>query len=159
LSLLNIFIQWKKAGNKTGFARQHSLNPAALERAATIRDQLKDLIRQAWGAKQIASCGGPTKWYIVRRALLKGCFTQTARRDEVNQNAYQTLLTRQVAKLHPQGVLFRRRPPPACVVYAELVTTTKNYLRTVTEVDPSWLGELCPQHFAATPKATLRSET
>lgn len=79
--------------------------------------------------------------------------------SKVNQNAYQTLLTRQVAKLHPQGVLFRRRPPPACVVYAELVTTTKNYLRTVTEVDPSWLGELCPQHFAATPKATLRSET
>lgn len=91
LSLLNIFIQWKKAGNKTGFARQHSLNPAALERAATIRDQLKDLIRQAWGAKQIASCGGPTKWYIVRRALLKGCFTQTARRDEASHGCVNRL--------------------------------------------------------------------
>mmetsp|Transcript_1773 Transcript_1773/g.6996 ORF Transcript_1773/g.6996 Transcript_1773/m.6996 type:complete len:798 (+) Transcript_1773:81-2474(+) len=153
LSLLTAYTMWKKASNKQSFARQHSLNHTALERAATVRGQLKDLIEQTWGVKSIGSCGGPKNYHIVRRALLKGCFMQTARRDEVHANAYQTLATRQVAKLHPQSVLFRRQPPPACVVYTELVTTTKNYLRTVTEVDPSWLAELCPQYFAATPSA------
>merc|ERR1711920_901259 len=121
----------------------------SLERALTIRNQLKELVQQNWGAKQISSCGGPKNWIVVRRALLKACFTQTARRDDVQQNTYTTLLTRQVAKLHPSSVLFQKRPPPVCIVFAELVTTTKNYLRMATEVDAAWLPELCPQHFAS----------
>ena len=62
---------------------------------------------------------------------------------------YQTLVTRQEAKIHPSSVLFRRMPLPPCVVYNEMVTTTKNYLRTVSAVDPEWFAELCPQHFSA----------
>ncbi|CAE8713515.1 unnamed protein product, partial [Polarella glacialis] len=149
LSLLSAYTQWKKNQNPKAFARENSLNHQALEKAATIRGQLKDLVQQAWGASQISSCGGPKNWVVVRRCLLKGFFTQTARRDDVNQNSYQTLLSRQVAKLHPSSVLHRRQPPPACVVYSELVTTTKSYLRVVTEVDPAWLPELCPQFFGA----------
>eukprot|EP00927_Polykrikos_kofoidii_P050819 TRINITY_DN44694_c0_g1_i1.p1 TRINITY_DN44694_c0_g1~~TRINITY_DN44694_c0_g1_i1.p1 ORF type:complete len:776 (+),score=140.65 TRINITY_DN44694_c0_g1_i1:76-2403(+) len=148
LTLLSIYSQWAKAGHRQTFARRHALNHSALELASTIRGQLKELLYSAWGVKQITSCGGPKNWVVVRRCFLKACFTQTARLDEVNQNCYQTLLTRQVAKLHPSSVLFRKRPLPQCVIYAELVTTSKNYLRMVTEVDPMWLSELCPQHFA-----------
>ena len=66
----------------------------------------------------------------------------------MTQNEYTTMLTRQTAKLHPSSVLTRQGKRPLCVVFAELVTTSRNYLRTVTEVDPAWLIELCPQHFA-----------
>jgi len=149
LTLLSMYSKWNKHAHRQTFAREHCLNHGALERAATIRKQLKELLQQAWGAKQISSCGGPKNWAVVRRCLLKACFMQTARRDDVHSTAYLTLLTRQVAKLHPSSALFRKWPPPACVVYSELVTTTRNYLRTVTEVDPTWLAELCPQHFVA----------
>eukprot|EP00928_Gymnodinium_smaydae_P009945 TRINITY_DN1372_c0_g1_i1.p1 TRINITY_DN1372_c0_g1~~TRINITY_DN1372_c0_g1_i1.p1 ORF type:complete len:707 (-),score=178.99 TRINITY_DN1372_c0_g1_i1:153-2273(-) len=149
LSLLSIFSKWNKSSHRQSFARQHCLNHAALERALTIRKQLKDLVTGSWKVAQITSCGGPANWSVVQRCLLKACFTQTARLDEVNQSNYETLLGRQTARLHPSSVLFRRRPPPPCVVYAELVTTTRNYLRTATAVDPAWLAELCPQHFAA----------
>mmetsp|Transcript_92141 Transcript_92141/g.243540 ORF Transcript_92141/g.243540 Transcript_92141/m.243540 type:complete len:338 (+) Transcript_92141:1-1014(+) len=148
LTMLSIYSQWSKHSHQRSFAKQHSLNHSALEKAATIREQLKDLIKGSWG-QQISSCGGPKHWVTVRRCLLKACFLQTARRDDINQTTYCTLLTRQAAKLHPTCVLFRRRPPPPCVVYGELVTTSKSYLRTVTEVDPSWLSELCPQYFAS----------
>jgi len=148
LSLLSIYTQWKKHARPQAFARQHELSQNALEKASAIRAQLKELVRRSWAAQQISSCGGPKNWVVVRRCLLKACFTQTARLDEVNANSYSTLLTRQVAKIHPSSTLFRKRPLPACVVYNELVTTTKNYLRVVTEVDPTWLAELCPQHFA-----------
>lgn len=147
LSLLSIFTQWKKHPQPKSFAFQHDLNNAALKLASNIREQLKELVQRSWNM-QISSCGGPKNWMVVRRCLLKACFTQTARLDEVSGNTYQTLLSRQEAKLHPSSILFKKRPLPQCVVYAELVTTSKNYLRTVTEVDPSWLTELCPQHFA-----------
>lgn len=150
LSLLQAYQMWRKASNKESFARKHGLNHVAFVRAASIRDQLKEIVQQAWGSTQINSCGGPKKFYLVRRALLKGCFMQCARRDEANANSYVTMTTRQLAKLHPQCVLFRRRPLPPCVLYNEIVTTSKNYLRVVTEIDPKWLPELCPQYFAAT---------
>merc|ERR1712136_96573 len=94
------------------------------ERTGAIRAQLKDLVKSAW---QI---------------------TQTARLDAVNQRMYTTMLSRQEAKLHPTCALVRKQLPPL-VVYTEMVTTTRNYLRTVTEVEPEWLLELCPQHFAS----------
>lgn len=147
LSLLSAFIQWKKHQHQKVFASQNGLNHAALEKAVTIRKQLKDVLHQAWGATQISSCGGPKNWATVRRCLLKGLFTQSARRDEVNQNSYRTFLSRQEAKLHPTSVLHRRQLPPPCVIYNELVITAKSYLRVVTEVDPAWLPELCPRFF------------
>jgi len=147
LSLLSAFSQWKKHQHPKVFASQNGLNHAALEKAVTIRKQLKDVVHEAWGEAQIASCGGPKNWATVRRCLLKGLFTQTARRDEVNQNSYRTFLSRQEAKLHPTSVLHRRQPPPPCIIYNELVITAKSYLRIVTEVDPAWLPELCPRFF------------
>ncbi|CAK8997293.1 unnamed protein product [Durusdinium trenchii] len=148
LCLLSAFSQWKKHQHQKAFASQNGLNHAALEKSVTIRNQLKDVLHQAWGASQIPSCGGPKNWMTVRRCLLKGLFTQTARRDEVNQNSYRTFLSRQEARLHPSSVLHRRQPPPPCVVYTELFVTAKSYLRTVTEVDPAWLPELCPRFFS-----------
>lgn len=147
LSLLSMYSQWHKAPNKRDFVRMYALNQTALERAAAIRGQLKDLVQTSWGMKTVPSCGGVKHWVVVRRCLLKACFMQTAKLDEMSGSSYSTLLTRQDAKLHPSSVLFRKRPLPPCVVYFELVTTTKNYLRTVTEVDASWLTELCPQYF------------
>merc|ERR1712226_1627289 len=88
LSLLSMYTQWKKQSSRFAFAREHGLNHTALERAGTIRDQLKDLIRTSWGLQQISSCGGPKNYVVVRRCLLKACFTQTARLDEMNRNSY-----------------------------------------------------------------------
>ncbi|CAJ1332550.1 unnamed protein product [Effrenium voratum] len=147
LCLLSAFSQWKKQPNPKAFAAQNSLNHSALEKTVTIRNQLKEVLKEAWGADQISSCGGPKNWATVRRCLLKGLFTQTARRDDVNQNSYRTFLSRQEAKLHPSSVLHRRTPQPPCVIYSDLVITSKSYLRIVTEVDPAWLPELCPRYF------------
>ena len=50
--------------------------------------------------------------------------------------------------MHPSSCLFGRRRAPACVVYAELVVTTKPYMRCCTAVRSEWLVELLPQFFA-----------
>eukprot|EP00971_Amphidinium_carterae_P269634 5348971-Amphidinium_carterae.2 len=148
LALLQVYRQWNKAAKRREFARQHGLNSAALEHATEVREQLKELVQKAWGVKHISSCGGPAKWATVRRCLLKACWTQVAKLDEVTQSSYTTIISRQTAKIHPSSALTRQGKRPMCIVFHELVTTSRNYLRTVTEVDPTWLVELCPQHFA-----------
>lgn len=148
LTLLAVYSQWSKHNDRRDFEKKYGLNHNVLERASAIRSQLKDLVRTAWGVENITSCGGPKHYTVVRRCLVKACFTQLARIDEVNARNYSTLIGRQEAKIHPSSVLARRRRLPAVVVYNELVTTSRNYLRTVTEVHPSWLNELCPQYFS-----------
>jgi ATP-dependent RNA helicase DHX8/PRP22 len=54
--------------------------------------------------------------------------------------------------IHPSSVLFNvqgvhGRELPECVVYAELLITSKHYMRTVTKIESSWLTELLPQFF------------
>jgi hypothetical protein len=61
--------------------------------------------------------------------------------------AYATCTSGQPVDLHPGSTLFGQRKPPRCVVFAELVITTKPYMRTCTAVDPHWLAEFAPSHF------------
>ena len=42
--------------------------------------------------------------------------------------------------------LHRKRPQ--CVIFNELVRTTRQYGRCVCEIEPAWLLELAPQFFA-----------
>jgi len=60
--------------------------------------------------------------------------------------------------IHPSSVLFGRRKPPKCVVFAEVVVTTKPYMRGVTAVDARWLVELCPHAFAFQQRATEQQQ-
>ena len=49
--------------------------------------------------------------------------------------------------MHPSSVLFHlvaRRALPECVVYAEILLTSKQYMRTVTAIKAEWLTELLP---------------
>lgn len=61
--------------------------------------------------------------------------------------AYATSASGQPVDLHPGSTLFGKRKPPRCVVFAELVITTRPYMRTCTAVDPHWLVEFAPTHF------------
>ena len=67
---------------------------------------------------------------------------QTAHLEKAGH--YLTLKDDQVVALHPSTVLENK---PEWVLYHEFVLTTKNYIRTVTEIDPEWLFETNPEYF------------
>ena len=63
---------------------------------------------------------------------------------------YSTIRGNQPVHIHPSSVLFSNpsgRKLPEYVVFAELLITTKHYMRNVTAVDGSWLMELAPNLF------------
>ena len=46
--------------------------------------------------------------------------------------------------IHPSTTLDHK---PEWCIYHEFVLTSKNYIRTVTEIDPEWLFEISPEYF------------
>ena len=46
--------------------------------------------------------------------------------------------------IHPSSTLDHK---PEWCIYHEFVLTSKNYIRTVTEINPEWLFEISPEYF------------
>ena len=59
---------------------------------------------------------------------------------------YKVIATGQLVSIHPSSVLSNKKP--ACIVFDELVLTTRQYARTVTAIDSQWLPELAPHFFS-----------
>jgi hypothetical protein len=69
---------------------------------------------------------------------------------------YRTIKGRQPVHIHPSSVLFsmvNSRKLPEFVVYAELLITSKQYMRNIAVVDGAWLTELFPSMFRDTAAA------
>lgn len=52
---------------------------------------------------------------------------------------YQVVTSGQAVALHPSSVLFGTKP--SCVVFDEIVWTTKQYMVAVSAVEQQWLHE------------------
>uniref|UniRef100_A0A8C5ERC5 RNA helicase n=1 Tax=Gouania willdenowi TaxID=441366 RepID=A0A8C5ERC5_GOUWI len=82
-------------------------------------------------------------YYInIRRALCTGFFMQVAHLERTGH--YLTVKDNQVVQLHPSTVLDHK---PEWVLYNEFVLTTKNYIRTCTDIKPEWLVKIAPQYY------------
>lgn len=68
-----------------------------------------------------------------------------------------TIKKPKVVSIHPSSSLFKLENPPEFVLYAvfipieyrfqELVFTTKEYIRIVSEIQISWLKEIAPHYY------------
>ena len=90
----------------------------------------------------------------IRKALCSGFFMQVAHLERTGH--YLTVKDNQVVQLHPSTCLGKHNistvyqlstllsypssdHKPEWVLYNEFVLTTKNYIRTCTDVKPEWL--------------------
>lgn len=70
----------------------------------------------------------------IRQAITCGFFMHVAHK-EGDKNGYLTVKDNQIVGLHPSTGLDNS---PEWVLYNEFVLTTRNFIRTVTEVRPEW---------------------
>jgi len=91
---------------------------------------------------KLASCGSDTA--SVRRCLAHGMFMNAAELQP--DGAYVALESRQSVAIHPSSVLFQAKP--ACVVFNELLHTSRCYMRDVCLVDAQWLADAAPEYFS-----------
>jgi pre-mRNA-splicing factor ATP-dependent RNA helicase DHX16 len=142
LTLLNVYTQaeeneWDYMWSKQSFLQQRSLN-----RAADVTRQLDQLCDKV--EVEHSSCG-PSDHVAIRRALCAGLFPNAARLARDGQS-YNTLTGSQNVWIHPSSVLSQVQQKPKWVIYYEIASTTKDYMRNVMPIEPEWLTEVAP-HF------------
>jgi len=82
-------------------------------------------------------------YYInIRKAMLAGYFMQVAHLERTGH--YLTVKDNQVVHLHPSNCLDHK---PEWVIYNEFVLTSRNFIRTVTDVRGEWLVDIAPHYF------------
>jgi ATP-dependent RNA helicase DHX8/PRP22 len=166
LTLFNVLSAFgdRQGARARAWCEQHHVNRRTVESACLIRKQLREVsVRlgilseesvasdMAAGAEAVrrATNGVPAidveLSVVLRRCLTAAFFSNAAQRQPTGE--YLALVSREAVSIHPSSVLFSRRVQ--CVLFNELVFTTKLYMRDLTQIDAEWLPELAPHFFAA----------
>lgn len=136
LTYLHVFTQWKANGYSDGWCIRHFLHSKSLRRAKEVRDQLLDIMKM----QNMAMVSSGTDWDVIRKCICSGYYHQAAKVKGIGE--YINLRTSVTVQLHPTSALYGLGFLPDYVVYHELILTSKEYMSTVTSVDPHWLADL-----------------
>jgi len=142
---------------------QHFLNRRTLDSARQVREQLMQSAARLHLLPKSATVDEETQAAEVakqekvgisqldmetskslRRCLLGAFFHNAAQKQPSGE--YLALVSRESVAVHPSSVLFSRRC--TCLLFNELLYTTKLYMRKLTQIDDDWLPELAPQLYA-----------
>lgn len=149
LTLLNLAAGYDETEDKSGFCRSNFISARSMKSAMQIRTQLVKICSES-GLDVSQSCGRETD--KVLRALLSG-FPQNVA-FHLPDGSYRTILNNQTVVIHPSSVLHGKKP--ACVVYNELLYTNREYLRTVSRIQPEWLVEAAPGYYGRKGMNTIK---
>eukprot|EP01083_Nonionella_stella_P270888 917565_1 len=141
ITLLNVYEAFEESKFSKKWCFDNFLNWRALTKAKHVRHQLEQHCNRM--KLTLSSCDG--EYEKVLRCLVSGFFLHTARLQP--DGTYLTLSDNQVVQIHPSSVLFGKKPE--CVIYSELVMTSKRYIRDVVRIEAKWLPELAPRFFSS----------
>ncbi|KAI6656994.1 Pre-mRNA-splicing factor ATP-dependent RNA helicase PRP1 [Oopsacas minuta] len=135
LTLLNVYHAFKQNHLiAQQWCYDNFLNYRSLMAADNVREQLSRIMER-FDIKRTSTDFRSKDYYMnIRRALVSGFFMQVAHLEKSGH--YLTVKDNQVVQLHPSSCLDHK---PQWVLYNEFVLTSKNYIRTVTDIKPEWL--------------------
>jgi len=159
LTLLNTFHAYKQyssEGMDPGqFCYDNYVNARSLRSAENVREQLKRTMERI--QLQMVSTDFNDKEYYpnIRKCLVSGFFMQIAHLEKSGH--YLTIKDNQVVAMHPSTCITHK---PEWILYNEFVLTSKNFVRTVTQVRGEWLVELAPSYYdvSSFPKSEARTQ-
>ncbi|KAK9722079.1 hypothetical protein K7432_002966 [Basidiobolus ranarum] len=144
LTLLNVWTQWVETNFSMQWCYENFIQYRSMTKARDVRDQLVGLLERI----EIVPVSNPNSADTtpIKKALTSGFFYNAARLQR-SGDAYRTAKHSQTVNIHPSSGLFEERPK--WVIYFELVLTSKEFMRQVTEIKPEWLLELAPHYYKA----------
>ncbi|EOA36424.1 hypothetical protein CARUB_v10010941mg [Capsella rubella] len=139
IALLKVYSSWKETNYSTQWCYENYIQVRSMKRARDIRDQLEGLLERV----EIEVSSNLNELDSVRKSIVAGFFPHTAKLQK--NGSYRTVKHPQTVHIHPNSGL--SQVLPRWVVYHELVLTSKEYMRQVTELKPEWLIELAPHYY------------
>ncbi|KAM4620774.1 ATP-dependent RNA helicase DHX33 [Polymixia lowei] len=139
MTLLNIYRAFKKVSGNKEWCRENFVNSRNMGLVKEVQAQLREICLKL--NIKLESCGADTG--NVRRCLAHGMFVNAAELQP--DGSYIALDTHQPVAIHPSSVLFQGKP--ACVVFNELLHTSRCYMRDLCLVDADWLMDAAPEYF------------
>ncbi|XP_060961217.1 probable pre-mRNA-splicing factor ATP-dependent RNA helicase DEAH2 [Cannabis sativa] len=142
LTLLNVYHAYKQNNEDQSWCYENFVSARALKSADNVRQQLVRIMAR-YNLKLCSTDFSSRDYYInIRKAMLAGYFMQVAHMERTGH--YLTVKDNQVVHLHPSNCLDHK---PDWVIYNEYVLTSRNFIRTVTDVRGEWLVDIAPHYF------------
>lgn len=139
LSLLNVWKHYEESNYSNQWCHEHFVQAKSMKKARDIREQLINLLDKVEiELKSVIDTD------TIRKAFTMGFFSNSAQIQNSGES-YRSIKHNQSMYIHPSSVLFGNQPK--FVIYFELMLTTKEYMRQVVEISPSWLLEAAPHYF------------
>eukprot|EP00479_Gromia_sphaerica_P000963 TRINITY_DN1111_c0_g1_i3.p1 TRINITY_DN1111_c0_g1~~TRINITY_DN1111_c0_g1_i3.p1 ORF type:complete len:277 (+),score=65.40 TRINITY_DN1111_c0_g1_i3:321-1151(+) len=142
LTLLNVYHAYKQNHEDPNWCFENFLNFRSLKAADSVRVQLTRIMTRL--QLQLISTDFASKDYYtnIRKCLVEGFFMQIAHLERTAH--YLTVKDNQVVTLHPSTCLDHK---PEWCIYNEFVLTSKNFIRTVTDIKGQWLIEIASHYY------------
>lgn len=149
LTLLNAYSSYEAVpfDERKNWCWEHFINERSMISAANVRKQLVGIMNKLEIPLVTTDVRGEGKFNYtqIRQAITMGMFMQVAYRQKQDKKGnYLTVKDNQLVDIHPSSVI---NSQPDWVMFEEFALTTKNYIRTVTVTNVSWLVEFAPHYF------------
>ncbi|KAF5179639.1 Atp-dependent rna helicase dhx8 [Thalictrum thalictroides] len=142
LTLLNVYHAYKQNNEDPSWCYENFVNQRAMKNADNVRQQLLRIMGR-FNLKLCSTDFSSRDYYVnIRKAMLAGYFMQVAHLERTGH--YLTVKDNQVVHLHPSNCLDHK---PEWVIYNEYVLTSRNFIRTVTDVRGEWLVDIAPHYY------------
>ncbi|KAK9198638.1 hypothetical protein WN944_013824 [Citrus x changshan-huyou] len=150
IALLNVYNSWKENDYSKQWCYDNFIQFRSMKHARDIRDQLTCLVERVGIELTSSLCN----LEAMKKAIISGFLLHTARLQK--NGSYWTVKHPQKVHVHPSSGL--AQVPKRWVIYHELVLTTKEYMRQVTELKPEWLFEIAPHYYMLKDVEDLRKK-
>lgn len=170
LTLMNIYNQWVESDYSVQWCYENFVQYRSMKRSRDVREQLVGLMERV----EIEMVSGIADDTNIRKAITAGFFYhiakfskgghyKTVKHNQVSSQYnvtpyYKTNLIQpdfvsikvksfmfQTVMIHPNSALFEDLP--RWIIYHELVFTSKEFMRQVTEIESKWLLEVAPHYY------------
>ncbi|GBP12389.1 Pre-mRNA-splicing factor ATP-dependent RNA helicase DHX16 [Eumeta japonica] len=139
LTLMNVYNQWADTDHSVQWCYENFIQYRSMKRARDVREQLMGLMERV----EIEMVSSIHEDVNIRKAITAGYFYHIAKFSKGGH--YKTAKHNQTVMIHPNSALFEELP--RWVLYHELVFTSKEFMRQVTEIESKWLLEVAPHYY------------
>ena len=147
ITLIMVYNAFKKNELIKDWCRDNYINYRTMKAIDNVRNQLSDILKKMNIIVPENDYNNEIKGKRERRilkSLIAGYFAQVAHLETAGY--YITVKDNQYVFIHPSSYLHGSRKS-VWVLFHEFVLTSKNYIRTVTEIQPEYLLQVAPHYF------------